>query len=373
MKIEVNREIFSKKLLVISTVVNTGHSLPICQEVLFEVGKENIRISGTNLEISVSTLMPYKLTDGEIVSFVAPISEIMKTIENLKSENVWIRVEKNLCEFGVSESRKKYKVGLSYKAVDYPKISKVENMDNKLVKNDVLPALINAALVADKKLMHLWATGVHIQCLEDKIRIMALTQNIFFMSTFEKTNQNFENIIVPIELFNVLKLLNNVHFSFGVDSKEKTFAITDDNFIVSARTIDSVAPNVDMITNKIPKNENYVKIDKKEILQSLKRVSLYRNTTSNSVKINMIDTEDQTMSLESENIDFGKMASEQFPYIEKKEINHITGLNSNYFATALNGLNGDVIQIDQTDPKVSMRISDETNNFCYYISPVLIN
>lgn len=373
MKIKVNREQLSKKLATIAIVVNPGHSLPVCQQVLFEVRDTSIKIRATNLEVEVSTKVSHELVEGEIKSFVIPIVELQKTIDNLTSENIWIKIDGMSCEFGASESRKRYKVGMTFKATEYPKEMPRGPLKIKLLKEYALPAFLNAASVADKKNVMAWIQGVHLQCRQNSIRIAGLTQQTFFLYDHPKDQEDFKDVVIPVDTFQVVKILNNVHLDAGIDPIDKTFCITDGQYVVTARTIDTNTPEIDMIVSQLQIDESFVKVNKKELISSIKRVSSFRNVTSNAIFLNFETKEGENeISISSENIDFAKKAIEAIPFVEKENMNHITSLNHVFLSASLNGLPGETVKFDQVDSKKIIRVTDEKSEFLYYIAPLML-
>ena len=136
--------------------------------------------------------------------------------------------------------------------------------------------------------------------------------------------------------------------------------------------IDAKAPNTDSITNRIPKDECVVEMDKKELIQVIKRITSFRNTTTNGIIFDFNCNEDNEITVIAENIDYAKAAKEVIPVLNIKNMAFKTSLNSLYLQNVLNGLQGNVVKWEQVNEKGMVRITDEKQNFSYYLAPLYI-
>ena len=281
MKAEVNREILSKRLTVLSTVLNAKSALPIIQQVLFEPRKGKLVMSATNLEVSVDTFIDFNLISGEETSFVIPVESVMKTIENLKSENVWFEVSKSKFEFGVSNSKKKYQIGIEHEANDFPHKKTSADADIVLRKEYILPALINASESTDKKDIRTQFQGVHIQKIQDKIRIAGITGIMFFVFDIDYPEAIFEEVIIPTDAISVLRQLSGLEFKFGVNKIDNAAIFNDGEYKIIAQTLQGKTPAIENIIGGISTKEKFVRIEKTELTSCLKRVAAFNNFNSN--------------------------------------------------------------------------------------------
>jgi DNA polymerase-3 subunit beta len=172
-------------------------------------------------------------------------------------------------------------------------------------------------------------------------------------------------VIVPKKQLNLLKSNLSIGIDVDVVVSDKNISFLFNDFTIIGRIIDERFPDY---RNAIPKNEKYLELDKLILIQSLKRISLFSNKTTNLVKFAI--TENQLV-ISSQDLDYNHKGDESFDITSMHELN--IGLNAKTLLELLQNVKGDVITMAFSEPNRAVLITGSASNELFLTMPVMLN
>jgi DNA polymerase-3 subunit beta len=377
MKIELNRDILAKKLGSVSNGIGSNQALPIVSNILFEFDKGRLFLEATDMQVSISTSMDYELVDGKEASFICDGTIILKTISTLKSDTVWIDFdeEKKSLTFGTKSTRKKYLLPCNYEVGFFPRISGANFSEEiELGAEFFATAVKTCSTMTNKSDLRQVFNGVYIGTVDSNIRIAGTDSFVIAVYDFpaEKT---FEGIIIPRDITKVIpEIEKSPTVKISHDKLSKALRIDDGNIIIKSVTIDAKYPDLNVILGNI-NTENFVKVSKVEFEQAITRSKLFQNRQSCLSALDF--TSKEVLSIQSEDIDFSKSATEQLEVIETSDsMRFKSGANADFLFKLVKVLTGETITISQNSEKSLLSITDEVERaykITLAMSPMFIN
>lgn len=152
-------------------------------------------------------------------------------------------------------------------------------------------------------------------------------------------------IMVPNQIFRVLSAFSGCN-DINVESDGQTLRFTGGNIEFLCKEVEGNYPNYNAV---IPRNNPYyITVDKREMVDAVKRVSIFGNGESGLIKL---EKNGMFINVSSANIDYATSSQEQvFISDVQCEDGFTIGLNATIFINALKAIDADIIRIDLIDP-----------------------
>jgi DNA polymerase-3 subunit beta len=202
-------------------------------------------------------------------------------------------------------------------------------------------------------------TGVNFLFDFNKLNVVATDSHI--LVKYNVSGMNFETSKTFTLLQKGLVLLKNAlpentDVNIYWNSNKVFFEFND--YLISSAIITDEFPNYNVV---IPVDfENVLFVNRKDLLNSLKRLILFSNKSFNLVTLNI---NEDSLTLASEDIEMSHDATEQMPC--KYEGEPITlGFSAKFFIEILNVLDKEEIKMEFTSPKspVIIKPTEMSNN-----------
>jgi DNA polymerase-3 subunit beta len=144
-----------------------------------------------------------------------------------------------------------------------------------------------------------------------------------------------------------------------------------DNIRMVCRLIDERYPDYE---NVIPvQNPNKLVIDRYDLLSSIKRISIYSNTTTHQVRLRIAGSE---LHVSAEDLDFSNEANERLSCQYDGEDMEI-GFNARFLIEMLNNIDSDEITLELSTPNRAGLLmpssNDDNENILMLVMPVMLN
>jgi DNA polymerase III subunit beta len=370
MKFSVKSTDLQKALAKTISVVPSRSTLPILENLLFDITSNTLKITATDLEISISVSLEVKGSENGTIAI--PAKRIFDTVRALPDTNVIFSVDKESNKIKMKTENGEYT--LTGEASDeFPSIPEFKGENEISLDVLLLQKLINTTLFAvSVDELRPSMMGVLLHFTKSEIRTVATDGH----RLVRIVNKNFhgdkeaKEIIVPSK---ALSLFDKV--SVGSDVKvfiSKTHVMFRfENASLISRLIEEKYPNYESV---IPlDNDKMLIINKHEMLQSVRRVSLYSNSTTHQVRISASKDE---LRITAEDVDFGSEAKEKISCDYNNDDLEI-GFNSSYVVDVLSHLDCDEVQFKLSSPNRAAIISPQTQkegeDVLMLIMPVRLN
>jgi len=275
MKITVHKDRLQRALGFVERVTSRNATLPILSNILLNSETGRLRVSATNLEIGVSSLIGAKVeAEGKVA---VPARTLSDFIRGVRDETIGLELKQNTLTVRAGKYRTTI---LCFDAAEYPIIPKVEGGQTFPVRAQDLRSLIamtSDSIAASDSRPEL--AGAYLRFEQDGI-VMAAT-DIFRLAerriaaTFEHTAA----AIVPRGTITELgRILGDIEGDITVRISENQVAFVHEEFDIVSRLIDGRYPDYKKI---IPERSlAKVLVRRDEVENAAKVASLFSSSIS---------------------------------------------------------------------------------------------
>jgi DNA polymerase-3 subunit beta len=342
MKFEVSSGELLRQLNVASGAISANPVLPIMEDFLFEIKDNTLKISSTNLETTINTHIDVNADEDGTIAI--PAKMLLETIKALPEQPVTISVDDNntvtiLSAFG--------KYSLSGDNPDDFPAPPVEEDVEKLTLNStkIVKGISNTIFAASNDELRQAMTGVLIQVDFTKVNFVATDAHKLVKYTVGNINSDItKSLIVPKKGLNLVKsaLLDETEVQISFN---KSFIFFNfDRTKIICRLIDAKYPEYNAV---IPvDNQLTATINRKDLQNSLRRISIYANKSTNQVILNLTES---SLTLSAQDLDFSNEATEQLNCTFDGEPMTI-GYNGKFLAEMIGVIESDDIKLLLSTP-----------------------
>ena len=203
MKFIVSSSILYKELQTLSGVINSSNTIPILDNFLFEVNKNKLTISSSDLESTMTSEIDVESTSIDKIAVSAKLlTDILKTFS--EQPLTFIKTENNTIE--ISASNGKY--SLAYlEGEEFPKQVEILDAHETILNSVYLGNAINSTIFASgtddlRPVM----SGVFFQFNADSLKFVATdAHKLVKFETTAYTANNVSEFIIPKKPLQILK------------------------------------------------------------------------------------------------------------------------------------------------------------------------
>tara|TARA_B110000483_G_scaffold241915_1_gene326158 strand:- start:493 stop:1614 length:1122 start_codon:yes stop_codon:yes gene_type:complete len=372
MKFIVSSSNLLKELQSIAGVLNTNNTLPILDYFLFNISKEMLEVSASDLETTMTTKISLEKADAK-GSVAVPARLLLDTLKTFADQPLTFDIDEKTFGIEISSENGKYKLA-GQNGEEFPKVPELEAPANIEIES----AVLHNAIVKT-----LFATG------NDELR--PVMSGVFF--EIGKTHTNFvatdahklvryrrndvkaskpANFIMPKKPLTLLKnLLSSINAPVTMQYTGTNAHFEIDNVTLICRLVDGKYPNYDAV---IPKeNPNTLNIDRVNFLNSIRRISIFSNKTTHQVRFKIAGSE---LNISAEDLDFSNEANERLTCNYNGDDIEI-GFNSRFIIEMLNNLETSQVQLEMsTSNRAGLFLpaeNEENEDLLMLVMPVMLN
>ncbi|MCB0396758.1 MAG: DNA polymerase III subunit beta [Flavobacteriales bacterium] len=344
MKFIVSSSALLKGLQKIGGVLNTSNTLPILDNFLFELNDGNLSISASDLETTMTTILSVESKEGGKTA--VPARLLMDTLKTFADQPLTFLIDAKTHAIEISSEHGKYKLA-GENGEEFPKVPELDSASTLSIKAEILERAIAKTLFATgSDELRPVMSGVFFEMSPEHITFVATDAHklVRYIRTDAKANQA-SSFIMPKKPLNLLRnALNTTDGEVSIEFNVTNAKFTLEGLEVICRLIDGKYPNYDAV---IPKtNPNKLTIDRDQIMNSIKRVSIFSNKTTHQVRLKISGSE---LQVSAEDIDFNNEATERLTcQYEGKDME--IGFNSRFLADILTNLEGNEVCLEMSEP-----------------------
>jgi DNA polymerase-3 subunit beta len=372
MKFIVSSTSLLKQLQAISGVLNTNNSLPILDNFLFEIDKNQLKISASDLETTITTVINIESKDTGNIA--VPAKLLLETLKTFADQPLTFSID--LKKFGIEiiSDYGKYKL-TGHNGDEFPKLPALESTSSLDIDASVLASAINKTIfAAGNDDLRPVMSGVFCQLSADNITFVATDAHKLVRYRRNDAHAKGESaFIIPKKPLTLLRnTLSGVSGNVTVQYNNTNAFFSYENTNIICRLIDGKYPNYDAV---IPKNNpQKLTIDRLSFLNSIKRVSIFSNKTTHQIRLKIAGSE---LSISAEDLDFSNEASERLTCQYAGEDMEI-GFNSKFLAEMLSNLNSENVNLEMSAPnRAGILLPSENENkqedILMLVMPVMLN
>ena len=363
-----------KNLQALSGVIGSKNTLPILDDFLFQLTENELKITTSDLDVTMSVSMVPDMVDGtgEVTIPARLLLEIMK---NFPDVPITIAIDNNTLAVELIAGEGRYKLA-GHKSDEFPQLPAMTDTSTWEIPADVLAKGFEKTV---------FATGV------DEIRpimsgvLMEMNENFLtFVTTdahklvryrrMDVKSDMVASFIMPKkpinQLKNILATLADEPVRIEFNKTNASFVFGD--YVLICRLIEGRYPNYDAV---IPKNNpNQLTIDRQTFLSAIRRVAVFSSKATHQVRFRIAG---QELTLTAEDIDFYNEAKERLTCSYQGDDMEI-GFNSRFLQEMLANFDSEMVKIEMSAPNragiiIPSENENEAEDLLMLLMPVMLN
>jgi DNA polymerase-3 subunit beta len=307
MKFTISSSKLFSQLQAVSRVINNKNSLPILDDVLFDLVDNELKLTASDGETTIRTSVEVEgVEGGGKVASAAKL--LLETLKEFSEQPLAFTIDENNFAVSMVSQNGTYSfVGVN--GNEYPEMPGAEMGARELaIPANVLQSAIEKTIfaTADDDLRPVM-NGIFFDIAEDKVTMVATDAHrlVRYSNTGVKPGVA-ASFILPKKPASLLKNLlakeeNEVKVTFGAKNARFEFGST----IIVCRQIEGRFPNYNAV---IPQsNQNIVTVDRQTIINACKRVAVFANNGTAQLRLALTEN---SIKISAQDIDFSTSAEE---------------------------------------------------------------
>tara|TARA_B100001057_G_C22709255_1_gene894996 strand:- start:6 stop:1136 length:1131 start_codon:yes stop_codon:yes gene_type:complete len=362
-----------KNLSSISGVITSNPVVPILENVLFEIDNGNLLITASDLQTSI--MVELQVESKENGSVAIPAKILIDTLKNLPEQPVTFSIDESNYNIEINSDNGRYKLA-GENSADFPKVPEISDGYSFNLNSITLGTAIgNTIFSTSTDELRPAMTGVFLRLSSKSCTFVSTDGHrlVKYIRTDIKGDEVDHDMIIPRKSLNLLKSIipsddkNEISIEFNASNAFFSY----ENISMVCRLIDERYPDYE---NVIPSdNSNNITVDKSEILNSLKRISIYANKTTNQVRLKVSGSE---ILISAEDLDFSNEANERISCDHDGSDIEI-GFNAKFLIEILSNILSDKVIFKLSQPNraglVLPEDIEDDEDLTMLVMPVMLN
>jgi DNA polymerase-3 subunit beta len=371
MKFIVSSSQLLRQLQTLGGVINNNNTLPILDNFLFELNKNDLKISASDLETTITSTIDVESESTGSVAISARL--LLDTLKTFPNQPLTFKTEEN-STIEISSEQGKYDMAY-FDGEEFPKSIALDAPSATVIPATVLEAAISKTIFATgNDDLRPVMSGVFFQFSSDNLTFVATDAHklVKYTRTDVQANETAE-FIMPKKPLNLLKgILGSSDTDVTIEYNNTNAKFVFDNVVLICRLIDGKYPNYDAV---IPKeNPNKLTVNRASFLNSTKRVSIFSSKTTHQIRLKMAGTE---LNISAEDIDYSNKADERLNCDYQGDDMQI-GFNSRFLTEMLSNLTSEDVLIEMSLPNRAGILTpvdgtEQGEQITMLVMPVMLN
>ena len=371
MKFIVSSSQLLKQLQVLGGVINSNNTLPILDNFLFEISENQLKVSASDLETTMSAVVA--IESDSIGSIAISARLLLDTLKTFPDQPLTFKTEGDSI-IEISSDQGKYDMAY-FGGDEFPKSVSLPSPSKTVIPSNILATAISKTIfAAGNDDLRPVMSGVFFQFSSQSLTFVATDAHklVKYTRTDVTADQTAE-FIMPKKPLNLLKgILGGSDSDVTIEYNDANAKFTFDNVVLVCRLIDGKYPNYEAV---IPKeNPNKLTVDRASFLNSVRRVSIFSSKTTHQIRLKMAGTE---LNISAEDLDFANKADERLSCDYQGDDMQI-GFNSRFLSEMLNNLSSNDVLIEMSLPNRAGILTpidgtDEGEQVTMLVMPVMLN
>ncbi len=374
MKFIVSSTFLLKNLQSVSGVLSSNNSLPILDDFLFVLDGEDLKITASDIETTMTVQLKVTMADEPGVVAI-PAKILLETLKTLPDVPVTFTIDPSTFAIEMLAGEGKYKMN-GHNGEDFPETPGVDEGSEFKINSIVLAeAISKTVFAASTDEMRPVMTGVFLDMKPESTSFVATDAHKLVRYTRLDIGVELEDsIIIPTKPLNQIKnLLGAEEQEVKVLYNKKNAFFAFGRVQLICKLIEGKYPNY---TAVIPTdNPNKLQIERVPLLNAIRRVSIYANQSTHQLRFSITG---RSLVLSAEDVDYSNEAREILNCNYDGEDMDI-GFNSKFLHEMLNNLDSPEIIFEMSQPNragLIKPVNEEertTEDILMLIMPLMLN
>lgn len=368
MKFSVSSSELNKGLSAVIGAVPSKATLPILETILFQSEDGKLKLTATDLEISIIEYIEADIEEDGAVAI--PARRLLETLRQLPNITVFFDVDERK-NINFRTDKGNYKL-VGDEAEEFPEVPNLDEGTHITSTSELVHKAIDKTLFAvSSDDLRPAMMGVYFQIGTEESKFVATDgHRLVKYTNREITADNDVNFIIPD------KALSLIQKTIAGDDCDVT--VTQDharfksgNTILITRLINEQYPNYESV---IPRdNDKFLSISKDQMLATVKRVSIFSSSTTRQIRLQM-DT--NKLTIRAEDLDMSSEAKETIECEYSNDSMEI-GFNAKYLGDVLSNIDDEEVSFEFSSPNragiVKPTSEDDSEDILMLVMPVMLN
>ena len=273
------------QLQILNGVVNTNNTVPILDNILFEIQDGQLALSASDLETTITASLKAEASDTG--SIAIPARLLIDMLKTFPEQPLSFLVDPEKKSVEITSDKGSYSI--AYKdGSEFPKAIEIEDPSSIKMPAYVLSKAISKTIFATSQDgLHPVMAGVFFQMDEQGAAFVATDAHK--LVKYERSDIPCEKtleFIVPKKPLNVLKnILSQSEEEVTLTYNSINAQFSFENIRLNSRLVEGTYPNYEAV---IPKeNPNQLTIDRAAFLTAVRRMSYFSNKTTHQVRLKL--------------------------------------------------------------------------------------
>ncbi|MFN4146040.1 MAG: DNA polymerase III subunit beta [Runella sp.] len=372
MKFTVSSSVLLKQLSAINGVVSTNPIVPILENFLFQLENNQLTVTASDLQTVMITELQVESSDKGAIAIPAKL--LLDTLRGLPEQPITLSIDKDTFGIEILSDNGRYKLS-GENPIDFPKIPSVNRAFSvELSSRALAHAISNTIFATSTEELRPAMTGVFLQLSGEHATFVATDgHRLIRYRRYDVKSSVDTTMIIPRKALNLLKTSlpsDNVPVKAEFSQSNAFFSFA--NIRMICRLIDERFPDYE---NAIPTNNpNVLTIARGEMLNSLRRISVYSNRTTHQIRLKL--TPPNGLVISAEDLDYSNEANERL-LCEYNGDEMEIGFNAKFLIEMLNNLDANTLSFELSAPNragivIPMEKEDE-EDILMLVMPVMLN
>ncbi len=341
MKAKILKNDLVKNIQNVQNVISSRTSLPILSNVLIESEKNGLKLTGTDLDIGISSAFTSEIEEEGSVTI--PAKRFNDIVRELPDGDVLITTMKNN-SMTIKCGKCFFKI-LGLPKEDFPKLPEFDTKSHITISQGTLKTMLSMTHFSMSHDENRYVLNGALFLFKTNRLIIVTTdgKRLSFVKKDIGTLAQNKSVIVPSktihELNRVLKDEGEVKITFS----ENQIKFDLDNITLISRLIEGEFPNYEQVIPKETKEK--IVVDRSQFLLGAKRAALLTTQDSQSIKIDVLKNR---MIISKANPNIGETKEDIEVGYKGHDIT--VGFNPNYLMEALKVMPKDEIELELSGP-----------------------
>ncbi|PKM42807.1 MAG: DNA polymerase III subunit beta [Gammaproteobacteria bacterium HGW-Gammaproteobacteria-1] len=360
MKFTISREALLKPLQVVGGVVEKRQTLPILANVLIQVDKGKLTLTGTDLEVELTaTALVENSVDGEITVPARKFSDICRALPDQATIEVSLDGDKALIRSGKS------RFSLStLPATEYPATEGVTGAFRLTLAQDVFKGLLEQThfCMANQDVRY-YLNGMLLEMKTGQLRTVATDGHRLAISEVDCPDVAGEErqVIIPRKgVLELSRLLGDGETTCELVVSSNHIRVALGDIVMTSKLVDGRFPDYDRVVPKA--GERQVTADRNLLRQALQRTSILSNEKYRGIRLQF---EHNLLKATVNNPE--QEEAEEEVEVEYDGSEFEIGFNVSYVLDALNVVKQDQVVLSMTDANSSCLIHGAGDSASRYV------
>ncbi len=367
MKFTCDKNTIAREISIAQEIISSRNVLSILSNVLLEADNNTLSIKATDLKVGFETTIPVDVEEsGSTTVFCDKFLGILRSLPEGEVE-----FEQQDARLIISPKTKK--INFQLKSIASDKYPELQNIDEdkyfSIPQQDILDMITQTVFAVSDDETRFFMNGVYFE-KEEEALVMVATDGrrlSYIKKNITGTIPDFSPVIIPPKILNLIKKLSSGEGEMQIAVSEKYIFVRFDNQSIFSNLIDGQFPNYQRV---IPEQQPHaLKLEKKPLLDALKRVSLLVEQKSRRIYLNI---NEDVILLNSEESEIGS-AKEEIP-CEYKGTEASIALNYVYLEEPLKVIEEDKISLLFSEASKAITIvSEPEKEYLHIVMPMQID